>query len=203
MPDPVPALYVYEQTLTGGQVLQRGLIGALRLAPLGAGPVLPHEDVIPGPVAGRRQLMEATGANLEPIFLLYDGNGPATATVQITEQVRRGEPLVTIHTEDGIWHRLWGVTDPAEQAAIAAELASDQALIADGHHRYAAYLQLQARKRTAGAWTGPGTRGWRSWWTRPPSRHGSARSTGWFPGCARRRPRGWRNRRSRCARCPG
>jgi len=155
VPDPVPALYVYEQTLAGGQVLQRGLIGALRLAPLGAGPVLPHEDVIPGPVAGRRQLMEATGANLEPIFLLYDSTGPATATAQITEQVRRGEPLVAIHTEDGIWHRLWGVTDPAEQAAIATDLASYQALIADGHHRYAAYLQLQARKRTAGAGPGP------------------------------------------------
>jgi uncharacterized protein (DUF1015 family) len=155
VPDPVPALYVYEQTLAGGQVLQRGLIGALRLAPLGAGPVLPHEDVIPGPVAGRRQLMEATAANLEPIFLLYDGNGPATATAQITEQVRRGEPLVAIHTEDGIWHRLWGVTDPAEQAAIAADLASYQALIADGHHRYAAYLQLQARKQKAGAGAGP------------------------------------------------
>jgi uncharacterized protein (DUF1015 family) len=155
VPDPVPALYVYEQTLAGGQVLQRGLIGALRLAPLGAGPVLPHEDVIPGPVAGRRQLMEATGANLEPIFLLYDGNGPATATAQLSEQVRRGEPWVAIYTEDGIWHRLWGVTDPAEQAAIAADLASYQALIADGHHRYAAYLQLQARKRTAGAGPGP------------------------------------------------
>jgi uncharacterized protein (DUF1015 family) len=155
VPDPVPALYVYEQTLPGGQVLQRGLIGALRLAPLGAGPVLPHEDVIPGPVAGRRQLMEATEANLEPIFLLYDGNGPATATAQITEQVLRGEPLVAIHTEDGIWHRLWGVTDPAEQAAIAAELATHQALIADGHHRYAAYLQLQARKQKAGAGPGP------------------------------------------------
>ncbi len=155
VPDPVPALYVYEQTLAGGQVLQRGLIGALRLAPLGAGPVLPHEDVIPGPVAGRRQLMEATGANLEPIFLLYDGNGPGTATAQITEQVLRGEPLIAVHTEDGIWHQLWGVTDTAEQAAIATDLASYQALIADGHHRYAAYLQLQARKRTAGAGPGP------------------------------------------------
>jgi uncharacterized protein (DUF1015 family) len=155
VPDPAPALYVYEQALADGQVLQRGLIGALRLAPLGAGPVLPHEDVIPGPVAGRRQLMEATGANLEPIFLLYDGNGPAAATVQVTEQVRRGDPLLSIHTEDGICHRLWGVTDPAGQAAIAADLASHQALIADGHHRYAAYLQLQARKRTAGAGPGP------------------------------------------------
>src|SRR5215469_16742243 len=57
VPDPEPALYVYEQTLPAGPVLQRGLIGALQLAPLGAGPVLPHEDVIPGPVTGRRQLM--------------------------------------------------------------------------------------------------------------------------------------------------
>jgi uncharacterized protein (DUF1015 family) len=155
VPDPRPALYVYEQSLPAGPVLQRGLIGALRLAPLGAGPVLPHEDVIPGPVAGRRQLMEATGANLEPIFLLYDGNGPGAVTAQIIDRAIGREPLVTIHTDDGIWHRLWAVTDPAEQAEIAADLGSHQALIADGHHRYAAYLQLQARKRKAGAGPGP------------------------------------------------
>ena len=86
VPDPRPALYVYEQSLPAGPVLQRGLIGALRLAPLGAGPVLPHEDVNPGPVAGRRQLMEATGANLEPIFLLYDGSGPGAVTAQVIDR---------------------------------------------------------------------------------------------------------------------
>ena len=45
----------------------------------------PHEDVAPGPVAGRLQLMEATQANLEPIFLLHDGSargavGPHAST---------------------------------------------------------------------------------------------------------------------------
>jgi uncharacterized protein (DUF1015 family) len=164
IPDPEPALYVYEQSLPSGPVLQRGLIGALQLAPLGAGPVLPHEDVIPGPVTGRRQLMEATGANLEPIFLLYDGPGePAAPSGSsggftawlIAEVADRREPLLSVDTDDGIRHRLWAVTDSAEQDAIAADLASRQALIADGHHRYAAYLQLQARKRTAGAGAGP------------------------------------------------
>jgi uncharacterized protein (DUF1015 family) len=155
VPDPRPALYVYEQSLPAGPVLQRGLIGALRLAPLGAGPVLPHEDVIPGPVAGRRQLMEATGANLEPIFLLYDGSGPGAATAQIIDRAIGREALVAIHTDDGIWHRLWAVIDPAEQAEVAADLGTHQALIADGHHRYAAYLQLQARKRKVGAGPGP------------------------------------------------
>ena len=170
VPDPEPALYVYEQSLPAGPVLQRGLIGALQLAPLGAGPVLPHEDVIPGPVTGRRQLMEATGANLEPIFLLYDGpDGPGAAgdlggpggptegftAWLIAEVAERREPLLSIDTDDGIRHRLWAVTDSAEQDAITADLAARQALIADGHHRYAAYLQLQARKRTEGAGAGP------------------------------------------------
>jgi uncharacterized protein (DUF1015 family) len=62
---------------------------------------------------------------------------------------------MTVDTDDGIRHRLWALTDPAEQAAVATDLASRQALIADGHHRYAAYLQLQARKRANGQ-DGPG-----------------------------------------------
>jgi uncharacterized protein (DUF1015 family) len=153
--DDRPALYVYEQARPGGEVLQRGLIGALRLAPPEAGTVLPHEDVAPGPVIGRRQLMEATDANLEPIFLLYDGTGGGAASQLIGQVAGSREPLLSIGTSDGIRHRLWAVTDPAEQAAMAGDLASRQALIADGHHRYAAYLQLQARKRAAGAGAGP------------------------------------------------
>jgi uncharacterized protein (DUF1015 family) len=178
VPDPEPALYVYEQSLPGGPVLQRGLIGALSLAPPGDGPILPHEDVVPGPVSGRRQLMEATGANLEPIFLLYDGNGggaagdgnsgdPAgggaaalSAATRLTARVAATRaPLLSVDTDDGTRHRLWAVTDPAEQAAAAADLATRQALIADGHHRYAAYLQLQARKRAKGEGAGPWDRG--------------------------------------------
>jgi uncharacterized protein (DUF1015 family) len=151
LPDPQPALYVYEQALRGGQVLQQGLIGALRLTPLDGGSVLPHEDVMPGPVAGRRQLMEAAGANL-----LYDGDGADGAASRLVAQVAGGRPpLMTVDTDDGIRHRLWALTDPAEQAAVATDLASRQALIADGHHRYAAYLQLQARKRANGQ-DGPG-----------------------------------------------
>ena len=167
LPEDQPALYVYEQrkipgpgqpgpagTAGPGAVIQRGLIGALRLGQDGEGSVLPHENVLPGPVTGRRQLMEATGANLEPIFLLYDGTGgPATG---LTAGVaNRREPLLSVDTGDGVRHRLWAVTDPAEHAAVAADLAGRQALIADGHHRHAAYLEIQARKRAAGAGPGP------------------------------------------------
>ncbi|HEX3921446.1 MAG TPA: DUF1015 domain-containing protein [Streptosporangiaceae bacterium] len=170
--DPEPALYVYEQAHVGEQaavVVQRGLIGAVRLSPPEAGVVRPHEDVAPGPVAGRLQLMEATEANLEPIFLLHDGSTPGAATggsggvvpprpaaTRLVDETATGRPpLVDAVTRDGIRHRLWAITDPAALDAIAADLAPRTALIADGHHRYAAYLRLQALRRAAGDGDGP------------------------------------------------
>ena len=161
VPDSKPALYVYEQFEVGangaeveGGIRQRGLIGALGLVPPSAGIVQPHENVVPGPVAGRRQLMEATQANLEPIFLLYEGgNGAATKLADSVASSRL--PLAEARTADGLRHRVWAVTDPGEQEAAAADLAQRTALIADGHHRYAAYRQLQQRRHDSGAGSGP------------------------------------------------
>jgi uncharacterized protein (DUF1015 family) len=155
VPDPEPSVYVYEQALADGTVIQRGLIGALRLSPPEAGVVRPHEDVAPGPVKGRLQLMEATQANLEPIFLLHDG-GNSGASARLIAAAADGTPgLVDAMTGDGIRHRLWAIAAPADLAAIAADLAPQDALIADGHHRYAAYLKLQARRHAAGEGPGP------------------------------------------------
>jgi uncharacterized protein (DUF1015 family) len=156
IPDPEPSLYVYEQAARdGAAVVQRGLIGALRLSPPEDGVVRPHEDVAPGPVAGRLQLMEATQANLEPIFVLHDGSTRGASARLIDDTADGGPPLVEAVTSDGIRHRLWAISDPADLAAIAADLAPRDVLIADGHHRYAAYLKLQARRRAAGNGSGP------------------------------------------------
>ncbi|MGH3156857.1 MAG: DUF1015 domain-containing protein, partial [Streptosporangiaceae bacterium] len=176
--DPEPALYAYEQRETGGRVLQRGLIGGVGLSPVQDGVVLPHEDVMPGPVAGRLQLMEAVRANLEPIFLLYDGavtlgagtqgggtqgggtqGGGSAATALVDHVATTRTPLVDVTTEDGLTHRLWAITGASELAAIAADLAPRHALIADGHHRYAAYLELQALLNATGAGQGPWDQG--------------------------------------------
>ncbi|UQA96231.1 DUF1015 family protein [Streptomyces halobius] len=134
--DERPALYVYEQR--GGEVLQRGLIGALRLD----GPVLPHEDVIAEVVEDRAALMRAAAANFEPLLLSYHGQGTATGATAVIERVVHRAPLLATTTEDGFAHRLWAVTDPADLAAIDDDLACRQALIADGHHRWATYQRL-------------------------------------------------------------
>ena len=165
--DRMPALYLYEQAGAAGSWLQRGIIGLVRLGSPETAGILPHEGVLPGLVADRRDLMAATQANLEPIFLIYDGepapSGPApepdvadgTAAGVIEMVAAERAPLVSIATEDGITHRLWRLGDPAEQAAITADLAGRRALIADGHHRYAAYLEVQAEMQAAGRGAGP------------------------------------------------
>ncbi|MCB5167047.1 DUF1015 domain-containing protein [Streptomyces bambusae] len=150
--DEAPALYVYEQRK--GELLQRGVIGALELSPAEAGVVLPHEDVMPDVVTDRAGLMRATSANLEPLLLTYVGGGTDAAadTGAVVERTVLGEPLLATTTEDGVDHRLWSVTDPADLELVTADLARRQALIADGHHRWATYLRLQSEQQGAGAW---------------------------------------------------
>ena len=168
--DRMASLYIYQQSDDAHPAcLQRGIIGLVRLGPPDSAGILPHEGVMPGLVAGRRELMAATQANLEPIFLIYDGEQPGEAAHSATAHPASWEgatrvvdritaeraPLVSITTEDGVTHRLWRIGDSAEQAAISADLAGRRALIADGHHRYAAYLDLQAEMHAAGLGAGP------------------------------------------------
>ncbi|MFD4789214.1 DUF1015 family protein [Streptomyces sp. NPDC058459] len=147
-PDAVPALYVYEQQDVDG-LLQRGVIGALRVSEPEEGVVLPHEDVMDPVVADRAGLMRATRANLEPLLLTYRGDG---ATSEAVERTAKLTPLLTTTTEDGVRHRLWSVTDPAELALVRQDLAQHQALIADGHHRWATYRLLRAEQPSPGPW---------------------------------------------------
>ncbi|MFD5107635.1 DUF1015 domain-containing protein [Streptomyces cinereoruber] len=149
-PDPVPALYVYEQR--GDGILQRGIIGALELSAPEAGVVLPHEDVMPHVVEDRAALMRTTAANLEPLLLTYVGEEDGGGADAVIERATEREPLLSTTTEDGFCHRLWAVTDPAEQAAVAADLGRHQALIADGHHRWATYLRLREEHVAPGPW---------------------------------------------------
>jgi uncharacterized protein (DUF1015 family) len=149
-PDPEPSMYVYEQCLPDG-MLQRGVIALVRVGGPETSGISPHEDVLPGPVRDRRKLMAATRANLEPIFLVYEGGPAGSASTRLTSHVAGTRPsLVTAQTPDGIIHRLWRLADPAEHAAVAADLATRTALIADGHHRYAAYRELRDVMRASG-----------------------------------------------------
>lgn len=152
--DPQPALYLYE--MLNGSRSTRGLVGAVGLADPTAGIILPHEDTMPGPVADRLALTEATSANFEPIVLVYDGG---SAAADVMDERLDDPPLISIAGVDGVTHRVWAIADAATIARVAADLSDRTAVIADGHHRYASYLLEQRRRHAEGAGPGPWDRG--------------------------------------------
>jgi uncharacterized protein (DUF1015 family) len=133
--DPEPALWLYAMHPAAGAPATVGWLAAVTLPPPGSRAVLPHEDTFPGAVAGRRALLAATGTDLEPIVLAHD---PHPEVLALTTAAQDGAPTLEMTDADGVGHRLWRVTDPALTGRVPAVLADTGAVIADGHHRFAA-----------------------------------------------------------------
>jgi uncharacterized protein (DUF1015 family) len=144
--DDEPALYLYEYTADDSTI--RGLIGLVGLRDESERVILPHEGVMEAPVDDRTVLMRTTETNLEPILLVHEGTDELRALIA---KAAEDEPLADFVALDGSAHRLWAVRAHDVLEAMRTELAGTQALIADGHHRYAAYLRLQGALRSPDA----------------------------------------------------
>jgi uncharacterized protein (DUF1015 family) len=135
---------VVKQRFTGPDGVRRERVGVLcevGLRPFDSGEVLPHERTFPGPTRTRRQLMEATGANISPVFLLY--HDPSHPLEDLVASVTDDEPDVTAHTADGTQVAAWYVQDASVCELFERAVAEQRLLIADGHHRYTAALEYQ------------------------------------------------------------
>lgn len=133
--DGEPALWLYELRPADGGPPTTGWLGAVALPPTGSTAVLPHEDTYPVAVAGRRALLAATRTDLEPIVLAHDAE-PVVA--EVTDRVRQLPPTMSVRDADGVGHRLWRVADADSVDRLRQALARTEAVIADGHHRFAA-----------------------------------------------------------------
>jgi uncharacterized protein (DUF1015 family) len=133
--DETPALWLYEMSPPDGAPATVGWLGAVGIPTPGSAAVLPHEDTFPVAVEGRRALLAATATDLEPIVLAHDAE-PEIA--ELTAAAAEGEPTVEVTDDDGVQHRLRRVTDPDLLASLTAAFARTGAVIADGHHRFAA-----------------------------------------------------------------
>jgi uncharacterized protein (DUF1015 family) len=132
--DREPALWALEQDYTGPDGRRRtrhGLFARVRVEAYGPGRIRPHERTHPGPKEDRLRLTRATGANLSPIFSLYDGDAWSPVAPHLA-----GPPFGELTDDDGTAHRLWRVAEPGAIAAVQRALQPAELLIADGHHRY-------------------------------------------------------------------
>ena len=126
--EPEPSYWWLAQRYVGPDGIARtreGFVAALRVEPYDTRVVLPHERTHAGPKEGRLRLLRATRAELEPIFLLWDG------TIDVDDL---GDPDLAVD-EGGVEAKLWRL-DAAFGDALTEELNDAQLLIADGHHRY-------------------------------------------------------------------
>ena len=129
-----PAVWALSQDYVGPDGVARtrtGVVVSLGIEPYETGTVMPHERTHRGPKEGRLRLLRATQTQLEPIFLLYEGQAPFT--------VPEREPELEV---DGA--KLWRLEDEG----LGDAFADRRLLIADGHHRYETALAYHEEMRT-------------------------------------------------------
>jgi uncharacterized protein (DUF1015 family) len=139
-------LYLYRMAFTdaaGRARVTTGVIGALALSPPGEGDVLPHERTMPKPRGDRLELLRATRANLDPVWMLSMAPG-------LSDLLGGAESPASASCidADGVEHCL--VPLPDELATRVSEtVGSAPMVIADGHHRYETALAFSADNRSS------------------------------------------------------
>ena len=147
--DPQPSLYRYSQTFTIGPdsktpAERQGYIALGRLEDYSAGVVFRHELTHSKPKADRLDLLRATRAHFEQIFMLYSG-APEIDTLLYSG----APPDIEVTDEYGVVHRVWKISDPSVIQAVQAAMQNQKLIIADGHHRYETALTYRDERRAA------------------------------------------------------
>ncbi|MGD0930552.1 MAG: DUF1015 domain-containing protein [Candidatus Korobacteraceae bacterium] len=147
--DAEPSIYVYVQTFkipgdpAGAQLERRGFIALGRVEDYDRKVVFRHEQTLSKPKADRLNLLQATQAHCEQIFMLYSDPADEVATLLKPST----PPTVELRDEYGVLHQMWKVSDPATLAAAKAKMADKKLIIADGHHRYETALNYRNQMR--------------------------------------------------------
>lgn len=137
--DSTPALYLHEYT--DGRRTVRGVVGLLdlsrRAGTIRQAAVLPHEGVHPVQARELGKRMREMQLNPAPILLAH--RAPAQAR-RLLRSVRDELPNRQYLDRGRQRHRIWTIRDTQLIDALNEAWGSSRALIADGHHRYAAYV---------------------------------------------------------------
>lgn len=136
IPESQKCYYLYEQSFSyyGVNYKRHGVIAALKLTPYDDRDILPHEQTMAGPKADRMDLLKHLRTNTSPIFTLFPD--PDQILNHLFSTVDYADPFVIADQDSGQTHYLWPLADPEIQEFFTSYLASQQLLIADGHHRY-------------------------------------------------------------------
>lgn len=146
--DQKPAVFAYEQVYKSGNktIRRRGLFTGLGVEEFGrkGGGIHRHELTLKGGTDDRLKLMNATCAQLSPVFGFYS-DADRKVDDLLSPYIEKRKPDQTGTTaNDHVEHRLWVIDDPKTIAALGEVIHGRDVFIADGHHRY--HTALNYRK---------------------------------------------------------
>jgi uncharacterized protein (DUF1015 family) len=153
--DDTPAVYAYEQAYTTAGVAhrRRGLFASLGVEEFNrhGGGIWRHEKTIKSGTDDRLKLMEATGAQLSPIFGVF--HDPEQTVAGLIDDVFDRKPdMFGTTANDQVEHRVWRIDDAATLDQLQRFFEPTDVFIADGHHRYTTALNYhKAHPDKAGA----------------------------------------------------
>jgi uncharacterized protein (DUF1015 family) len=135
--DDAPCIFAYSQRfkVPGSEIVKerRGFIALGKLHDYAERVVFRHEQTLSKPKSDRLNLLRATRAQFELIFMLY--SDPSGSVEKILYD-GAGQAEIEVTDEYGVLHRVWKISDPAAIRAVTTAMADKQLIIADGHHRY-------------------------------------------------------------------
>ena len=140
--DEKPSIYVYEMEFSalGNSYCLKGFVTLVKLEEFSKGIVLPHEETLSKAKTDRLNLMKATSANFSQIYSLYTDNGEVYAAI---DNASKAIPDVSFVDNDGVCHKLWGVSDKDLISKLEQQFVDKKIYIADGHHRYETALNYR------------------------------------------------------------
>ncbi len=147
--DAHPSIYAYSQTFTapsGSSFERRGFIALGRVEDYSAKIVFRHEQTLAKPKADRLDLLRATRAHYEQLFLLYEDSGEVISLLTPGSGIA---PTVEVNDEYGVAHRVWQISDSSVIASVQEKMRDKKLVIADGHHRYETALNFRNECREA------------------------------------------------------
>lgn len=137
--------YIYELTMDGRT--QTGIVACASIDDYLNNVIKKHENTRADKEEDRIRHVDTCNAQTGPIFLAYRKNETIYSVVAKTKQ---NPPLYDFTSEDGITHRVFVISDPADVSAVADAFASiDSIYIADGHHRAASAVKVGVKRREA------------------------------------------------------
>ena len=143
-----PGAFIYEERfkdpLLGEERRRVGILAVSELEPFGTG-ILAHERTHARAKADRLSLTRAVGANLSPVFALFQD--PSHEVARLLEPVMREKPRLSVTLQGNEEHRIWSLPVDDRLKRIAAVLRESRLFMADGHHRYETALNYRNRMR--------------------------------------------------------